>query len=77
MTQDMMILEKTMEYIYYIRYDDLGKPMNKLFHSKKLWERVGGGGGESQDEQIHYQKEVNRLNNPIFCKLNYSYSIEL
>ena len=44
MTQDMMILEKTMEYIYYIRYDDLGKPMNKLFHSKKLWERVGGGG---------------------------------
>ena len=50
--------------------------MNKLFHNKKLWER-GWGGGESQDEQIHYKKEVNRLNNPIFCKLNYSYSIEL
>ena len=41
MTQDMMILEKTMEYIYYIRYDDLGKLMNKLFHSKKT---LGGGG---------------------------------
>ena len=29
MTQDMIILENKMEYIYiyYIRYDELGKPM--------------------------------------------------
>ena len=58
MTQDMMILEKTMEYIYYIRYDDLGKPMNKLFRSKKLWERVGGGVGNPKTNKSIIKKKL-------------------
>ena len=30
-------------------------------------------GDQYQDEQIHYQIKVHKLNKPILCKLNYNY----
>ena len=63
MTQDMTILENTMEYIYYIRHDDLEKLMNKLFHG-------------NMNKSIIKKKLTDGIT-LFFRKLNYSYSIEL